>query len=304
MRTVRLGHGVTIIHSDCREALPTLSGVDAVVTDPPYGLRMMNHRWDFTIPPVELWQLVLMACKPGAHLLSFASTKTYHRMVCNIEDAGFEVRDCIMWVYGSGYPKSRGQLKPAYEPIALCRKPVINSLKANVAAHGTGELNTTATKIPPNNRWPANFIHDGSSDVLQLFPHTTTGKPAKSRSAQDNYLRGKKPIANDPATYSGGDSGSAARYFYCPKASKKDRNEGCERNNHATVKPTPLMAYLNRLVTPVGGVILDPFMGSGSTGKAAIYEGFSFIGIERDAESFELAHARLAHAVERQRKTA
>jgi hypothetical protein len=299
--------------------------VDAVVTDPPYGLSFMGKRWDYDVPSVEVWAECLRVLKPGGHLLAFAGTRTQHRMAVRIEDAGFEIRDMIAWVYGSGFPKSHNlkddwqgwgtALKPALEPITVARKPLIGTVAENVLAHGTGALNVDGCRVEsdgahkrpfqPSNyertvygaraqsgfqptnaegRWPANLIHDGSDEVVGL-------------------------------------TGDAARFFYCAKASKADRDEGCEglaakeagikndsgrgfsesdpmakimrRNHHPTVKPTALMQYLCRLVTPPGGTVLDPFMGSGSTGAAAMLEGFQFIGIEREAEYVAIARERI-----------
>jgi DNA modification methylase len=458
-----------ILHGDCLEVLRSLpdGSVDSVVTDPPYGLSFMGKRWDYDVPSEDIWRECLRVLKPGGHLLAFAGTRTQHRMAVRIEDAGFEIRDMIAWVYGSGFPKSldvskamdkmdaaeaqqarryrftewvRSQgvtskqiddttgtnmgghyttaasqpaimtrehleacrylfrdipawvereadirsvesknfaarevvgngnkpkptfhtvniggaaqanayditapatdaarewagwgtaLKPALEPITVARKPFAGTVAANVQAHGTGAINVDGCRVagdedgsrnrPPSKlasattyaqdewtrntvvqrqdttgkgRWPANLIHDGSEEV--------------------------SPLLN-----------GAARFFYCAKASKRDRDEGCEgldekelcalgdfagtpehgpkqnitrRNHHPTVKPTDLMRYLCRLVTPPGGVVLDPFMGSGSTGKAAALEGFQFIGIEREAEYVEIARARIAAVTERQQE--
>jgi len=336
-------------NGDCLEVLASMPDacVDAVVTDPPYGLSFMGKGWDYQVPSVEIWEQCLRVLKPGGHLLAFAGTRTQHRMCVNIEDAGFEIRDMIAWLYGSGFPKSMnvgkaiaaqrltggcspqslrrarlgeaykptGQvdyqkgrmfsseidsdsaiapvdsewggwgtaLKPALEPITVARKPFSGTVAANVLEHGTGAINidgcrvgttrrtpaslsTCKTKnaygeygggaekeLDPNiGRWPANLIHDGSDEVTQ-------------------------PL-ND-----------SARFFYTAKASKDDRDKG---NTHPTVKPTDLMAYLCRLVTPPGGIVLDPFMGSGTTGKAALSEGFSFVGIERDPDYYAICESR------------
>ena len=449
-------------HGDCLEVLKTLpaDSVDAIVTDPPYGLSFMGKRWDYDVPSEDVWRECLRVAKPGAHLLAFAGTRTQHRMCVRIEDAGFEIRDMIAWVYGSGFPKSMDvskaidkstgenrerqlaftqwmrstgitpdqineatetcmashyltdksqpaiatadlfdklrpylpevpeeierlvcertglewtaykerpvvgsgssaistrkdlrvdngtvwgakssifditapateaakqwqgwgtALKPALEPITVARKPLIGTVAANVLKHRTGAINVDACRVgsdvvgwggsgsalhegglsrdkgqprPSEGRWPANFIHDGSDEVAALL-------------------------------------GDAARFFYSPKASKSDRDEGCDglplkrtaklggsdndrddldqvserfrtepsRNNHPTVKPTNLMRYLCRLVTPPGGTVLDPFAGSGSTGKAAMLEDFKFIGIEREAEYVAIAKARIEAAI-------
>jgi len=317
-------------HGDCLDVMRGMpdNSIDAVVTDPPYGLSFMGRRWDCDVPAVEVWAECLRLLKPGGHLLAFAGTRTQHRMAVRIEDAGFEIRDIIAWVYGSGFPKSHNldgdwkgwgtALKPALEPITVARKPLVGTVAENVLAHGTGGINVDECRVSGElwkpitatglgsvkfftqgdtpeiekhphalGRWPANLIHDGSEEVTGLL-------------------------------------GDAARFFYCPKASKADRDEGCEgmeevkghsnygsiqefssnpprRNHHPTVKPTALMRYLCRLVTPPGGIVLDPFTGSGSTGKAAVLEGFSFIGIERDAEYVALARARIAPKIDRQR---
>jgi len=321
-------------------ALPDCS-IDSVVTDPPYGLAFMGKRWDYDVPGVEIWAECLRVLKPGGHLLAFAGTRTQHRMAVRIEDAGFEIRDMVAWIYGSGFPKSmdvskaidkdaghwRGRagsviadngamsggnyertpkgdpvteaarqwqgwgtaLKPALEPITVARKPLAGTVAENVQAHGTGALNIDGCRVPTADdcarkpalvddtaagfgkglamggrghdagRWPANLIHDGSEDVLELFPVTKSG-------------------------------GSAARFFYCAKASKSERGPG---NTHPTVKPLALMRYLVRLVTPPGGTVLDPFMGSGTTGLAAAAEGSRFVGIERDEAYFGIARRRL-----------
>jgi len=435
---------LTLHHGDCLEVLRSLPdcSVDSVVTDPPYGLSFMGKRWDYDVPSVDVWTECLRVLKPGGHLLAFAGTRTQHRMAVRIEDAGFEIRDMIAWVYGSGFPKSldvskaidkRGgaqvawfgpwfrqwrqvngvtqkevsalfpsktgrltgcvanwelgfnmptpeqfnlirdrfdlpftsieeaerevvgqhqtdmgglggerlgqkggditiaatpeakqwqgwgtALKPALEPITVARKPLIGTVAENVLQHGTGAINVDGGRVgteeritnwsgtanykvsepkigttTATGRWPANFIHDGSEEATDLL-------------------------------------GASARFFYCAKASKADRDEGCEklqersagecvdrvegsagmespragagrtsgsRNHHPTVKPTDLMRYLCRLVTPPSGIVLDPFMGSGSTGKAAMLEGFAFVGIEREAEYIDIAKARIQSAV-------
>lgn len=391
---------VSLYQGDCLEVLLGLAdnSVDSVVTDPPYGLSFMGKKWDYDVPAVEVWAECLRVLKPGGHLLSFAGTRTQHRMACRIEDAGFEIRDMIAWVYGSGYPKSLdisvavdesfghvrydkehkklppvskegrywdgygSALKPALEPITLARKPLIGTVAANVLTHGTGGINVDGCRIgttvetwpkhrsyaagqlqpggygiteeagpAPAGRWPANLIHDGSPEVVGLFPQagansTGSGGKAARPYDHDNKIFGKG-IADNHTPFDYRDSGSAARFFYTAKCSKEDRDEGLRafgratagemtggreegsaglnnpragagrtqggKNIHPTVKPTALMRYLCRLVTPPGGVVLDPFMGSGSTGKAALIEKFRFIGIEREAEYMEIAKARV-----------
>ena len=315
---------IDLRHGDCLQVLKELDdcSIDSIVTDPPYGLSFMGKTWDYDVPTVDIWRECLRVLKPGGHLLAFAGTRTQHRMAVNIEDAGFEIRDMIAWVYGSGFPKSRNigdgwgtALKPALEPITVARKPFKGTVANNVLEHGTGAINIDGCRVgtddklarpfneannevlgkfnrfgnpeePNGGRWPANLIHDGSNEVVELFPDAGGGFGKRGAARQmDGWGMGGN---NETVGY--GDSGSAARFFYCAKANKKDREDG---NTHPTVKPTDLMAYLCRLVTPPGGIVLDPFMGSGSTGKAAVREGFSFIGIEREAKYFQIAEKRV-----------
>ena len=331
---------------DCLEVLVGLpdNSVDSIVTDPPYGLSFMGKKWDYDVPSVAIWEQCFRVLKPGGHLLAFAGTRTQHRMAVRIEDAGFEIRDMIAWVYGSGFPKSLDvskaidkaagaerevvgryraavqtgvtgglngskadsdgvtwatitapatdaarqwsgwgtALKPALEPITMARKPLIGTVAETVLAYGTGAINVDNCRVGNDvlpaqvrvvtrmgtfqgaegnetpertGRWPANLIHDGSEEVCLALK-------------------------------------SGARFFYSAKTGKDDRETD---NNHPTVKPTTLMAYLCRLVTPPGGTVLDPFMGSGSTGKAATVNGFRFIGIERDPAYHKIAMARISN---------
>jgi len=351
-----------LIQGDCLEVMKTLpdNSVDACVTDPPYGLKFMGKKWDYDVPTVEQWKEVYRVMKPGAFLLSFGGTRTYHRMVVNIEDAGFEIRDQIQWLYGSGFPKSLDigkaidkaagaerevigknpngfgpnngaslthnmkehpnltspatpeaiqwdgwgtALKPANEPICLARKPLSEkTVAANVLKWGTGGLNIDGCRVGTeehivgmkgrkadfwaiaknyqeekivSGRFPANVIHDGSDEVVGLFPDT--GNNSRVRRGQYDGGCFGGGLKQDDTEHN--DSGSAARFFYCAKASKAERGEG---NNHPTVKPLKLMCYLCRLVTPPGGTVLDCYVGSGTTGVAAQIEGFEFIGIDKD----------------------
>lgn len=556
---------VRLFLADSMDALPHVGLVESIVTDPPYGLSFMGRKWDYDVPTTDLWGRALECLRPGGHLLAFAGTRTQHRMAVRIEDAGFEIRDMIAWVYGQGFSKSfnmrrvegcdcqgnpiasthgeeeskhdvrplrdpdlskafgdeeeqgedllasvrqpdlrvrsnalsgsggqegfqdarqdepcvggrevhgtgqgichgpesnaskgegerlrsgahlgcgedawsaaesrgggspqepeegrqpagkprsvrepsgtldaralRGRgacpgcgkllpefvgwgtaLKPALEPITVARRPLDGTVAETVLAHGTGALNvdgcrveagdgytenavtqginTARTSYAPaagrrtfepsaSGRWPANLIHDGSEEVVGLFPQTASGQPMNRMHTDPG--RSVQSGASEGGTYMHtgyGDRGSAARFFYESKATRNDRNEGCEAffwyeppgakrwlrideatyrrleaenvelrkakktthkiaqgNIHPTVKPTDLMGYLMRLVTRPGGVVLDPFMGSGSTGKAAILEGFGFVGIERDPDHFEIAKARILDAI-RQRDEA
>lgn len=359
----------------------------------------MGRTWDHNVPSVESWELALRLLKPGGHLLSFASTRTQHRMAVNIEDAGFDIRDLIGWCFGGGFPKSmdvgkaidkhhgadrevvghrvhptlkdvskidrQGRLpnhganefrdeweitapqtddakqwdgwgtalKPAYEPVTLARKPLIGTVAENVLAHGAGGLNIDACRVEPTGdslnggrvstrtpgwdrpwkgdeaavaachergeaavakaeqlgRWPANFIHDGSEEVLAIFPETVSGGGPKAGTARSKVNTYGEPTVSTGESR-GINSGSAARFFYCAKASKADRGAN---NTHPTVKPIKLMEYLVRLVTPEDGIVLDPYMGSGSTLVAAKNQGFRAIGIEMSEEYCEIAVSRL-----------
>ena len=496
------------------------NSIDSVVTDPPYGLSFMGKKWDYDVPTTELWKEVIRVLKPGGHLLSFSSSRTYHRMAVAVEDAGFEIRDQIMWVYGSGFPKSHNigkayeaklktgksspkamrearmgkdykevgyngeqggkhfssglyeddgdkdwnpenqykgwgtALKPAHEPIVLARKPFKGTVVDNVIKHGTGGINIDKSRVeydgekPPvygsdtaspngiysfdtnlrtkeqltgntEGRFPANFIHDGSDEVVEHFPQTAANLAAGQRSihkylGEDNTNDRDKGHYKDKQDQFYNDAGSASRYFkkvnttpkeesyfipwdsglgcdwydanvlpmsdskaamffYCAKVSKKERNAGlntkipdvpkltkeeqieryglktdnyvqlinleqqieagvkkedlnvfaeygswfeekipegrdagqdklngphkqrpiAQANTHPTVKPIKLMSYLVNLITPEGGIVLDPFMGSGSTGMAAKQEGFDFIGIELDESYVNIAKARI-----------
>jgi len=371
-----------MIHvGDCLEVMRGMAdnSVDAIVTDPPYGLSFMGKRWDCDVPSTDIWEQCLRVLKPGGHLLAFAGTRTQHRMAVRIEDAGFEIRDMIAWVYGSGFPKSHNgpwggtALKPSLEPITVARKPLTGTVAANWTAHGTGAMNIDACRVASsestvrartesdlgrlnddgwrptpglngsdNGRWPANLIHDGSEEVLAAFPAAPGQKADLSDDGESArfstvYNGGALPRGSDASSNAANhgavgfkmrpgarrlDSGSAARFFYCAKPSKAEREEGLEAfasghagmvsntsgqhmtrrdeqyqvalraNHHPTVKPTDLMRYLCRLVTPAGGLVLDPFAGSGSTGRAAIAEGFQFVGIELDPEYAAIAEAR------------
>lgn len=356
-----------VLTGDCRDVMSTLEGnsVDAIVTDPPYGLSFMGKDWDHGVPGVPFWLEAMRVLKPGGHLLAFGGSRTYHRLVCAIEDAGFEIRDQIMWLYGSGFPKSKNldgdwqgwgtALKPAHEPICVARKPLDGTVAANVLKWGTGAINVDGCRVGtestvtvrngnsgahgrygkdnrvftrenPPGRWPANVIHDGSDEVLVGFPEAP-GQIATAKtdgSWSDNAIYGAmKNVCRSSPQPRSETTKSAARFFYCAKASRKDRDEGLENitptrvrtledngstlktgsgnerttaraNTHPTVKPTDLMRHLCRLVTTPGGLVLDPFCGSGSTGKAAVLEGFRFLGIELSEEYAEIARARIA----------
>jgi DNA modification methylase len=408
-----------ILHGNNLDILPTLAdnSIDSIVTDPPYELGFMGKKWDSSgiAYSVELWQQCLRVLKPGGHLLSFGGTRTYHRVAVAIEDAGFELRDSIAWLYGSGFPKSldvskaidkaagaerevtgtaRGHvdsggvhdddnyewkpiyerkdnpstlqaqqwqgwgtaLKPAFEPVIVARKPIEGTVANNVLKWGTGGLNIDGSRIghsepikvlkpqaesgkfyaqagrrkeveelKASGRWPANIILDPYTAELLDEQSGQTASKSGGRSTGRNFGQDFEDASQKDRERTGHtDSGGASRFFYVAKASKRDRNEGLEelqtkqtvgggglgnpvsgaygsekapgKNFHPTVKPTSLMEYLIKLVTPPNGTVLDPFTGSGSTGKAAILQGFDFIGIEMTEEYLPIIEGRLKHA--------
>ena len=368
-----------MIHvGNCLDIMPTLEAnrFDSIVTDPPYGLGFMGKGWDHAVPGREFWEEALRVAKPGAYLAAFGGTRTFHRLACAIEDAGWELRDTLMWVYGSGFPKSHNgdwggtALKPAWEPIILARKPLTGTVAANHAAHGTGGLNIDGCRVPTGDevnpsiarrqgavnhlstrsaaeaqadgriesrqspeayraeragealgRWPANLIHDGSEEVLEAFPDASgAAAPVRGTEASSKTNNAFGEYAGRAPSDQRDGGGSAARFFYAAKASREDRDDGCKHiertmvhgpsgdgrcwdipgskstpksNNHPTVKPTELMRWLCRLVTPAGGLVLDPFAGSGSTGRGAAAEGMRFEGVELDPHYAAIAEARI-----------
>jgi len=330
---------------DCLEVLKTLedNSVDSIVTDPPYGISFMNKKWDYDVPSVEIWKECLRVLKPGGHLLSFGGSRTYHRLACAIEDSGFEIREQIMWIYGSGLSKSHNigkaldkmgidndlhnmgtALKPAHEPICMARKPISEkTIAENVLKHGTGGINIDDCRIGNELRTIPIHSDDVKDDTTMFGLHktiqherieTTQGRfPANimfdeevgklldeqsgiSKTRPNLNYKHNKTISNGKVFQSRGtytsreDMGGASRFFYSPKASKKERGDD---NIHPCVKPIKLMEYLITLVTPKGGTVLEPFMGSGSTGIAAKNLGMSFLGIEREEEYFNIAKQRI-----------
>jgi len=333
------------------------NSVDAIVTDPPYGLSFMGKKWDYDVPSKEFWVKALRVLKPGGYVLSFSGTRTYHRMVCNIEDAGFEIRDQIMWLYGSGFPKShdvaksidkkfgarkktgktikssgmnkvqieQGQqnyskldfdeyekdpvtdeakhwagwgtaLKPANEPIVMARKPLSEkTIVDNVLKWCTGGINIDGCRVSTNDKLSFGSRELGDGVKYGKCKPTTEGvQNAQGRWPANVIL--DEVAAQQLDEQTGVDSGGASRFFYTAKTSKSERSfglVGVNTNDHPTVKPTDLMRYLIRLITPKNGVVLDPFMGSGSTGVAAIKERVSFIGMEMDPEYFKISETRI-----------
>jgi site-specific DNA-methyltransferase (adenine-specific) len=329
---------------------------DSMVSDPPYALvsivkrfgsataapakgndayirassGFMGKQWDTgeTAFNPEFWSEVYRVLKPGAHVAAFGSSRGYHRMACAIEDAGFEIRDSLMWIYGTGFPKSHNQgdgwgtaLKPAFEPIVLARKPLSEkTVAANVMRWGTGAINVDGCRVAAKDvpmkwetprggiwktdseasapltisdkgRWPANVCHDGSEEVVGMFPNSNGQQAAITGyepSSKTNAIYGQ--FNGRPATEPRNDSGSAARFFYSAKADGDSR----AGSKHPTVKPVDLMQWLIRLVTPRNGLVLDPFAGTGTTAEAALYEGMRCILVEKEAEYIDDIRRRLS----------
>lgn len=411
-----------ILHGNCLNSLKLLenNSIDAIVTDPPYGLSFMGKKWDYDVPSQEIWEECLRVLKPGGYLLAFAGTRTQHRMAVRIEDAGFEIRDMIAWIYGSGFPKSLNigkavdklegnereildyairpdgskprvnvtansaqfgnsdsndqrktkgisewegwgtALKPALEPVTVARKPLSEKTVAeNCLKWGVGGINIDGSRVESSEqietgragrsgisnfnasigeerethsgRFPANLIHDGSDEVVSLFPNT--GKAGNIRETEGitagNSMFGIGDLGKRNPKIQGDNGGSASRFFYCAKASKSERNKGCEdleekqtvgggggigdyledvnsasgkygsekapsKNNHPTVKPIALMEYLVKLVSKEGATVLDPFSGSGSTLIACKNLNRNYIGCELDEEYIKISEARLS----------
>jgi DNA modification methylase len=310
----------TVTQGDCRDVMRAMpdASVEAIVSDPPYGLAFMGKGWDHAVPGVEFWVEALRVAKPGAHLVAFGGTRTFHRLAVAVEDAGWEIRDCLSWLYGSGFPKSHNgawggtALKPAWEPIILARKPLTGTVAANVAQHGTGALNVDGCRVAGKlGGDPNRFAKTAGAWFVAAF----------SKNAPRVRDEGRWPanvcLDEDAAAM----LDEPSRFFYTAKASRREREAGLDgmpervaqkwnsggiaerraetarplSNVHPTVKPIALMRWLCRLVTPPGGLILDPFTGSGTTGCAAVLEGFRFHGAELDAEYADIARRRIAY---------
>lgn len=373
----------TLLEGNCLDQLRTMAdeSVHAIVTDPPYGLAntdpvhvvealtkwatgnrdfipagkgFMGKAWDAFVPPPSVWDECMRVLKPGGHLLAFAGSRTFDLMTLSVRFAGFDIRDSIAWLYGSGFPKggsrleANGQpgwgtaLKPAFEPIVVARKPFPGTVAGNVLAHGTGAFNIDATRIEttdnlnggtyseggnkksldgderdargqgmyaegagrvpggfmqPSGRWPANLILDESQAAeLDLQTGTLTSGKMRAgtpRSTRQGAALGEMPAVTGRATI--GDSGGASRFFYVAKAPKSERPV-VDGVAHPTVKPLALIRHLVKLVTPPGGIVVDPFAGSGTTMEAAHLEGFDSIGIEMTDTYWPLIRHRIERA--------
>lgn len=348
MNTVYESDDAAIVQGDCRVVLRAMpeAFVDTVITDPPYGLEFMGKGWDKGVPGSDFWVEVLRACKPGAMLLAFGGTRTYHRLAVAIEDAGWQLRDCLMWLYGTGFPKSHNlskgidkrlgavrekikkegapayqrsigntrpwmddpdhkvdsdipatpeaeqwngwgtALKPAWEPIILAMKPLDGTFANNALEHGVAGLNIDAARVPLADEAPPTGSGKGSKNSKFEQVRRSQGNDGNETPAAGRWPA--NVVLDDEV---GAVLGGPARFFYCAKASKAERGEG---NNHPTIKPVALMRWLARLTsTPDGGLVLDPFAGSGSTGIAALKEDRQFLGIELDEHYAEIAAGRL-----------
>lgn len=323
-----------IQHGDALDLLRTMpsNSVDAIVTDPPYGIDMLMS-WDESLPDKRIWAECFRVMKPGAHMAAFGFHRSYHRLACQIEDAGFELRETCMFMFGTGFPKNHKMgdglgtaMKPGWEPIVIVRKPFKGSTRANIARHGTGGMNIDACRITAPD--PEAYAAKGASVVGLAGPRSNV-YGGDSRPRRDSTHEAGRHPANvilDPMSalaLAESTGNPVDRFFYCAKTSRAEREMGLEyrkrrnvndgratsidnpfqrgdsmrANVHPMVKPVALMRWLCRLITPPGGLVLDPFCGSGSTGIAAALEGFSFIGYELDAEYVEIAEARIWHAI-------
>jgi len=333
---------------DCLDTMQAMepASVDAVVCDPPYGLSFMGKEWDHGVPGVQFWEAALRVAKPGAYLLAFGGTRTWHRLACAVEDAGWDIRDTLCWLYGSGFPKGKRCLKPAWEPVIMARKKGPGDLQVDACRIGTdGGTRREGKADRPNaagwenmrghsiavlnsGRWPANVILDEEAGVLLDGEVGTLTSGA--RLGGDSYKLGRFAGQVGARGFKVGgacdaSSGGPSRFYYCAKASRSEREAGLEgmprrtggtmdgghvvsegrsapktgrvevANPHPTVKPIALMRWLCRLVTPPGGLILDPFAGSGTTGCAAALEGFRFVGCEKVPKYATIAEARIAY---------
>lgn len=336
---------LNLLLGDCRERLASIepNSIDAIVTDPPYELGFMGKTWDSSgiAYDATVWSESFRVLKPGGHILAFGGTRTFHRLTTAIEDAGFEIRDCLSWLYGTGFPKSLNlpgglgtALKPAWEPITMARKPLIGTVVKNVTEFGTGALNIDGCRITSTDTQLA----EKYASVKNAGPRENSIFSADTRPRSEQRIEphsaGRWPanvLLDEGAAFvlDEQSGGGASRFFYVAKPAKKERNLGCEgleaksagevteredgsdglnspragsgrtsgnKNFHPTVKPIELMQWLVRLVTPINGVVLDPFLGSGTTGIAALRENRRFIGIEMSAEYMEIAKARIAAA--------
>ena len=255
------------------------------ITDPPYGMGM--EHWDHSVPGVDIWCEVYRTLRPGAFCLAFCSPELYHRLACNVEDAGFKIKDQIMWMTTTKMPK-HNRLKPAHEPIVVAQKPYQGSLQSNFEEWGCGLIDTDNTRVPWDKKPPTGWVAQGGK-------RRTFGKDGNTKGSGAEYgTVDANPAGRYPSNIIGEVQPEHQKYFYAPRATRKEKGAD---NDHPTVKPVSLMAYLTKIYCPPGGIVLDPFCGSGSTGVAAIQESREFVGIDLSEHYAEIAKKRCEETV-------
>ena len=260
------------------------NSIDACITDPPYGMEIAGVGWDHNVPPVDTWREVYRVLKPGAFVLSFCAPEFYHRMAVAVEDAGFRPLDMVVWMVTTKMAKAN-RLKPAHEPIFVAQKPLDGSIKANFEKWGCGQINTTTTRVPWDGKPTTGWIKGGTQ--RRAFG----GNVAKASEQAVKETEDANPNGRYPSNIIGHfDEPEHQKYFYAPRATRKERGE---YNDHPTPKPIALMRYLTRVYAPTGGLVLDPFMGSGSTGIASLQEGRRFVGIDMTQHYVDISQRRI-----------
>ena len=275
-----------LICSNNITAMQTMAenSIDACITDPPYGMDIAGVGWDHNVPPVETWREVYRVLKPGAFVLSFCAPEFYHRMAVAVEDAGFLPKDMVVWMVTTKMAK-HNRMKPAHEPIFVAQKPLEGSIDNNVEKWGCGRINTSTTRVPWNGKPPTGWVKGGSK--RRAFG----GDVAKASNDINRETEDANPIGRYPSNIIGHfDDSDHQKYFYAPRATRKERGE---YNDHPTPKPIALMRYLCRVYAPSGGLVLDPFMGSGSTGIGSLQEGCQFVGIDMTQHYVDIAERRI-----------
>ena len=272
-----------LVQGDSLEVLKTLkdNSIDNCITDPPYGMGM--EHWDFAVPTKDIWLEVKRVLKPGGFCLSFCSPQLYHRMATAVDDAGFDIKDQIMWMITTKMPK-KNRLKQAHEPIVVAQKPFKGSIKANFEEWGVGQIDVTNTRVPWDGKPPTGWVKGG-------MQRRTFGKDGKTTGTQKEF--GKEdanPAGRYPSNIIGEVQKEHQKYFYAPRVTRKERGE---YNDHPTPKPISLMSYLVKVYCPPDTIVLDPFCGSGSTGIGAILEGRHFIGIDLEQKYINISERRI-----------
>lgn len=276
----------SILIGDCQKILQTYDDntFHSCITDPPYGMSIAGEKWDHSVPSVDIWREVFRTLRPGAFCLSFCSPELYHRLACNVEDAGFKIKDQIMWMTTTKMPKFN-RLKPAHEPIVVAQKPYEGSLQSNFEKWGCGLIDTENTRVPWDKEPPKGWVAQGAK-------RRTFGKDGKTTGSSSEYgTVDANPAGRYPSNIIGEVQSEHQKYFYAPRVTRKEKGD---YNDHPTVKPISLMEYLIKIYSPLGSKVLDPFCGSGSTGVAAIRQGREFIGIDLSEHYSEIARRRCA----------